>query len=600
MDTPAQDPGAITRSLKEHSQAKGLIDYLINDFENMRTVTLDNRQKRYQRAINGKMLRDEGMLASDEGYYPIKLIHTNIKREQPQYLAYLTQSRRSAIFTNPDGSSIDQYEALEADFTTKVRYKGWEVPFIRLIDGFQCHAWDAIELTFDPSAPGHFAFEHIVHDRLILPNDTENIQAQEVVLISKNLTSYQLSEMIDNYGWNPSAVKQIIATNINATSTYRMALVTVYKVFFRENGIVHVAWYNRNVNEWLKEPEPLYMGKHDVSKPKRSNGMIDDLGNPIFEHPIQYESEYPIFVFKYEESEDPQLFQLQGRARLDQDFQEAATATFSGYVNKLTRSANMYGSPKASPSNMAPMASPKQTDVVLQNGTIFDQPMDLQYLPEPEPTQLNAIARISEFSSQEAGQVNYTVMNRKDTEKTATEITSANQEAAKLSSVQITLFSVTLCDVLSQAWSIYQNRVVQGVIEVSPNLAPLFASPNQDGSYTLAQYIVKSSGDVDVIQRAEKKQSMMQFWPVVSNTGLATVFLSDMLKIYFPEDAARYIQVLEQSANDKQLIAKLAEVINQIAVKDGQVIPELADPQHKQAMQQLLMQAQQSSGAQLQ
>ena len=48
--------------------------------------------------ISVEQLQAKGMLKSDEMLIPIRVINANIRREQPSYMAFITQSWRLAIF----------------------------------------------------------------------------------------------------------------------------------------------------------------------------------------------------------------------------------------------------------------------------------------------------------------------------------------------------------------------------------------------------------------------------------------------------------------------------------------------------------------------
>jgi hypothetical protein len=169
-------------------------------------------------------------------------------------------------------------------------------------------------------------------------------------------------------------------------------------------------------------------------------------------------------------------------------------------------------------------------------------------------------------NAQEQSQVNYAAMNRKDSRKTATEIQAASSEAQMLSSTQVSLFSIALKDVYDICWRVYQSRVIAGALRPSASL-DLFLNH---------VYNIKPAGDVDVIERAEKAQKMMQAWPVVAQTGLASTFLQNMMRLMFPDEGESYAQMLQTSDQKNAVIQQLMQVVNALIVdqETGQLSEE--------------------------
>jgi hypothetical protein len=77
-------------------------------------------------------------------------------------------------------------------------------------------------------------------------------------------------------------------------------------------------------------------------------------------------------------------------------------------------------------------------------------------------------------------------------------------------------------------------------------------------------YDVRAAGDVDVIQRQERVQQMMQDWPVMQNTPLRDRFLSDLVKLKYPDVGEEYSKILLQMGMMQQhqsMIARLVTVL---------------------------------------
>ena len=103
--------------------------------------------------------------------------------------------------------------------------------------------------------------------------------------------------------------------------------------------------------------------------------------------------------------------------------------------------------------------------------------------------------------------------------------------------------------------------------------------------------VLREAGDVDVLQRAEILQNMMQDFPVIQNTPLALKFLSDYMRLRYPGDLGRqYSDALLQGDPKKQLIMQLNGAL-QAAIKPEDLAN--MNPQEKGGLQQLMAQTQQ-------
>ena len=136
------------------------------------------------------------------------------------------------------------------------------------------------------------------------------------------------------------------------------SLFRCYKVMFRINGVVQVAWCQMDCcDDWLRKPRPLFLGRKklietpeylqakqmsagklslsDFALQQLSQGQIPQSEN-------QYETEYPYYTFPYLISENNTVAQLKGRVFLDQDTQEAISSLLSSTVTQARRSAGLY------------------------------------------------------------------------------------------------------------------------------------------------------------------------------------------------------------------------------------------------------------------
>lgn len=599
------------KDYSDYGYGSGVLNRLIDGWGVIVAETERQRDIRYVKHAGSNDLRDAGILKADEMYCPVRLIDANIRAEQPPTIAYITQSRRSIIFASPDGEKIDGLEKLEEDFTMKARYLGWEIPFIQTLDGAAAHGWDAVEILFDTEAPGNFVFEHIGHDCLIFAIDCENIESQEVVLIRKNLTAKQLRTLVAKDGFNAEQVEKLI--NLSKNSGIGIGTddccCETYKVFYKKEDTVYTCWYARNCDGYLRDSKPLFLGIRDVTQPKVRNNPEDPL-DISEDYPPIYENDFPIVIDKYIESNDPKIVEICGRVKLDESSQEAASGIQSGLVNGILRAANVYASPQATNIDSQPNAAPKATNTVLFNGAIYDTALNFWHTPYPEAAVIQALqCVVTQNKTEQGGGINLATINRKDSGKTATEIQAADKISTELTSVQVILLSIFIRLCYAKAWRIYQNRVLQGAISVKdPTVLQLFGddikiddikSMRVISTSGAKHYIIKSSGDVDVIQRAERLNKLMQGWEVFGKTALASEYLKDIVRYAFPEDAARYIAVLDGAEQQevnmlKQLLMKLSAIVLSF-VKDPQGSAANIQ-QHVGELQQLQAQVQQALG----
>src|SRR5207247_1788521 len=125
------------------------------------------------------------------------------------------------------------------------------------------------------------------------------------------------------------------------------------------------------------------------------------------------------------------------------------------------------------------------------------------------------------------------------------------------------------------AWLITQSQAISGNIaflqidqpqpSIMPGMPPEMLKVNDTASISKT-YDVRSAGDVDVLQRAEKLNRRMTIWPIIATTPLAMTFLGDILKESFPEDAARYEQVMMQQIQQQNMVGQLGNVIQHMAL----------------------------------
>ena len=123
--------------LLDYKKAKIHLQRLVKDWLNERQETLLRRAER-EVNIDVEALRQKGKLDDDETLIPVRVIDTNIQREQPAYINYLKNSRRLVTFNSLENSQQDT-QTLELEFTRGMTYMGWETPHFKTL--WSTNAW---------------------------------------------------------------------------------------------------------------------------------------------------------------------------------------------------------------------------------------------------------------------------------------------------------------------------------------------------------------------------------------------------------------------------------------------------------------------------
>jgi hypothetical protein len=516
-------------------------------------------------------------------------------REKPDYMAFLKQSHRLAIFDCASNPELDT-ERLNIEFTKKLTYSGWYREFERLVDGAALHGSNSLEVVFDVSKPGHVGFEHVGFDKLFFNKKCENIQNDEFLLRKYEVSVMRLENFRDNFGFDPEQVD--ILTNKDTTKDARDKTFCIYKKYCKYNSIVYVAWYcnNSGITNWLKAPEPLKMGVKQKTTTQQVNPMTG-MPEPVEQMEDIPIDMYPIFNLIYRDDEQETIIDHKGRAFLDGPQQEAHTSVLTGYVNNLLRSANVYASPKQLGDDNS--GDIKQLDVQLENGAIYNSPMEFWQLPAPDPSTLGSLNYLNTMNAQNTGKANFASMNRKDTRKTAKEMDMAEDETSRISSTQLASFSEFVREVFKFSWVIIQsqalNEQIQFLLIPQEQMTDVNGQQVSSGQTiyvndiaTISQsYEIRPAGDSDVVERAEKLANMQQDWPVVQNTPLKDVFLLDYLSLRYPNKASDYRRVYEQGDVGKKLVMSLSTLL-QAAISPQEAAQ--MDPRQLQMLQQQVQQ----------
>jgi len=308
--------------------------------------------------------------------------------------------------------------------------------------------------------------------------------------------------------------------------------------------------------------------------------MMGIVPQPIVKWEREPETRYPYFVLQYKVTEDPTIAQTQGRAEMDLHLQEVSCSTWSAFTNMVWRSTRTMWSPK-DPDPTVGGTAPKQLNFVIKNNAIWDRPMTAFTPPPPDPMVPKALEMLATQNSDNINQPAWTVNNRKDSRKTATEVDAATQAQNTMSSVAVVTLSVSLLFLHIAAWRIIQSQILQGNIETSISAEACSVS-----------YNITPAGDVDFIEKNELTQKMQQDWPVLQNTPAAGVFIEEYIRVRYPQLAERFIEAIRAGDASRQLIASMGALLK-VAVTDENVALKPEWAQYAGQLQQIAVQAQQ-------
>jgi hypothetical protein len=559
---------------------------LLKSINNIRDIAFDltakslaSRKLRYAE-VDIEVERKAGKLAPDEMFVPQHVIDTNIRREQSAYIQYITQSPRAVILKDRTNPAFD-LSLLEVDLTEKLRFPKWQLSAYSNIDGFQANGYGVKEVIQDLNNPGDLGEEYVQYGDFAFIADTRDIQKPEMVGRAYYFTKTKLQSLtksdIEEDKWNKEQVDKILSSEPNdeqsqiysGTTTINRSLYKVFKVMFRVKGIVQAAWVCPQIcDDWVRKPRPLYLGRRKINDkaakfapfiaksppamqslmaagikkiaPSVTDKHIEQMKNGLPPSDEEYEKDYPYFLYPYLISENDTIACLKGRIFLDQATQNAATSLMSCTLTKARRSSGLYFSKDTTDPNDDFLM---QKNVYFKTGALINGKIKEFKLDAPEAQMFTAISLLVSANQQETSQVNFAESNRQaDSRKTATAIKAATSQQQQLSGVQVTLFSVALTEQYTFECDIIKSRVQSGLIKVNASVRPLY-----DRDFT-----VKPSGDVDVIQKQQLIQDMMQAWSVIQNTGAAIPFLTDILEKKFPDSAAKYVAAIQQQQQSQQ------------------------------------------------
>lgn len=578
----------------------GLFERTLSRFSNTVNKTSENRLIRRSNVdVKGK--QSQGMLKPDETIIPVPVVDENVTRELPKHLAFLKQSRRLAIFEPQDlrlrTSPQFNVGTLESEFTRVMQYDDWELDYVRWLDGRAVHGWSWARIRYSPDLPGAVRVEHVRQDYLFFDTAVQDVQHSPMVAQLHLANVVRLQEFAEKFGFDQDATDKFedhlraqSNSNDNESVNFARQPVYMYEVFFKQDGIVYIAWWAKEINSFLSKPTPFFNG---IQEEVTAAPTIDPLnpmmgGDPIASWVDSPETEYPFVPFYNEVTEDATIIEHRGAAIKDYYMQEASTTVLSSLVNACSRAANYMIVPDQT-GDMG--VAPKQLTLKIENGKIWNQKVSFISTPWPDSAMFKVLDTLSTRNAESKADIAWAVNNRQDSRKTAAEVQAAQSQSSQLNSTAVLYFSMALRQVYTKAWRIVQNVALRGEIQ-------FLLTPEGVNNIPVIKekYRLRTAGDVDYVARQERIAAMRLDWPVIQTTGAAVTFLSEYLKLQYPDSADNYIAAIQAAMQEQnqavQVVQKLGAALQAAVMSpDGKLKPEFqADAPALQQLQQLVQQ----------
>jgi hypothetical protein len=545
------------------------------------------------------IMRARGEVPPEGNYIPRRVIDRQISQEKPNQISFIEQPDRLLIFKDLTDTE-NPTEDLEHAFTTYMRYPGWTIPWHRAFDGMDLHGGVCLEVKVDPSKPFRCAIEYIRREDLIFACEATEIQGNEYIMRRYRYMPFEVESFVRTWNFNPAAVKEILANSEHK----RHQKVEIFKCWTKKEGIVYIFWYSEKCQQsFLKDPEMLDLGIKDPneielytqsvrlyenmqqavtviskdqqgqsqgqppqavvgtsssgtspmenlgpelggsisesanSQPPPESGLL--LGPPPVPPASLPEDSYPVFFLPYEVIEDDRLLASKGLAFRHRSDQEAVTELWTGLINAVNKAKDVYGSYVNNPNTQEGLNS---ADKLIPN-TIMAREVKFWNFPFPDALLLGTAQAFENNISANSNRVDFAALNRSDTRKTAEEIRAAGTAASQQMSVGISGQSLTILGIYELCWRIGRSFTLLGEV-------PTFPIPKDR---LLHKYVLASAGDSDVVRRDQRKQIIRETFQYVQGTPIGNQFLEYLVKTFFPEEARKWIPVLE-SQDPLQLI----------------------------------------------
>lgn len=509
--------------------------------------------------------RARNIVAGNETYIGRRVISSNMQRELPTFIQYLSGSYRHVVAKSTDPDFQTNWLAdIETHFTAAFRTGNWLEPHLQVVNSDLLHGRGVFMVIPSSTSALDTVPVYVPPEDFIFPTEARDLQSAPMLAVRYVISVHQFKEWADRYKWNPGVVAQV-ASAFSAPDHYNTP-VPVYIIFYKAGGVVQRFWYTDSQKQALTAVQPLDAGLRGP----------DGTALPT--------NTYPFFPAYYNITENPRLIERKGRAHADMHDQEALTMMWTGYVNGMMRASEIYIAFRDSGMTENPEVG--QTEFIMDPGKILKRPVDFFSAPWPDSSMLQACQALSTENANMAGQVDFAAQSRKDSRKTAKELTLAEEQSSRSSTIPITMFAVGYGVMLEFMWEVLSNNIRTGYNQTFmvdyPEVRDLIAS---------GKISIRPSGDIDYIERQEKLKKYTNYYQLYANTAVGMFFLRKILELAFPDEFPQMEPLLQD--NSKQMGAALFGVLRQLPLDQMQQAGIIA-PETAAQLQQIIAEASQT------
>jgi len=531
---------------------------LVDNWNAIATI-IDTNRDAEALDITPQEARARGIVIGNETYVGRRIIATNIQREMPTYIKYLSGSYRHITAIALDNTPVTALSALEEDFTLSFRVGNWLEQHIQALSSFALQG-RGVFMCIPSMGQLNTALVYIPPEDFVFPLDTRDLQFAPLLGIRYSISVDQFKVWRVKYQWDAEACNKIIDANPEADRVQTM--YPVYLMLMKTEAGVQAFWFHRESNQLLRTP-------YDYNA-----GFMNADGTAAVTR------DYPIFPVYYQITENPKLIERKGRAHADMHDQEAMTMLWTSSVNASMRSSELYIGLDETGQTENPEIT--QTEFIMEPGKILKRPVKFYSPPAPDGSILATAQALRVENSAAAGQVDFAAQARKDSRKTATELDLAKTQTDATQAVSLTMFASGYRAAMQFQWLVLQFNLNSGF-----NTTFLADRPEIRDVLKTAKIYVTPAGDVDFVERETKLKLYTQYYQLVQGTALAPFFLQKMLELAFPKEYPQMAGLL--SDNSKQMGTALLQIVENLP-------PAAIPPDQAAKLQEIITEAQKTFG----
>lgn len=509
--------------------------------------------------ITPQEARARGIVVGNETYVGRRIIATNIQREMPTYIKYLSGSYRHITAIALDNTPVTVLSALEEDFTLSFRVGNWLEQHIQALSSFALQG-RGVFMVIPSMGELNTALVYIPPEDFVFPLDTRDLQFAPLIGIRYSISVDQFKAWRKNYQWEEEACNKIIDANPEADRVQTM--YPVYLMLMKTDTGVQAFWFHKESNQLLRTPYAY------------NAGFMNGDGTAAVTR------DYPIFPVYYQITENPKIIERKGRAHADMHDQEAMTMLWTSSVNASMRSSELYIGLDETGQTENPEIV--QTEFIMEPGKILKRPVKFYSPPAPDGSILATAQALRVENSAQAGQVDFAAQARKDSRKTATELDLAKSQTDDTQAVSLTMFASGYRGAMQFQWLVLQFNLKSGY-----NTTFMADRPEIREVLKTAKIYVTPSGDVDFVERQTKLKLYTQYYALVQGTALSPFFLKKMLELAFPKEYPQMAGLL--SDNSKQMGTALLQIVENLP-------PGTVPPDQAVKLQEIITEAQKTFG----